>query len=92
MVSAGRLVAILAVMALVACGTVEQNSWTFGVAREDAMEIGRLIHASHPNCKIQAFTPHPERNEIYAYTNCKVFVASKVQRRWKLTDKQVIVL
>jgi len=47
MVSAGRLVAILAVMALVACGTVEQNSWTFGVAREDAMEIGRLIHASH---------------------------------------------
>ena len=92
MVSTGRLVGILAVVAFAACGTVEQNSWTFDVAREDAMEIGRLIHASHPNCKIQAFTSHPERNEIYAYTNCKVFVASKVQGRWKLTDKQVIVL
>jgi len=56
------------------------------------MEISRLIHESNPNCKIQAFTPHLEQNEIYAYTNCKVFVAKKAQGRWKLIKKEVIVL
>jgi len=82
----------LAAVVLVACGSVEQNSWTYDVAGEDAMEISRLIHASNPNCKIHAFTSHLERNEIYAYTNCKVFVARKVKGQWQLTDKQVIVL
>jgi hypothetical protein len=92
MVSAARFLACLAAAAFTSCGTVEQNSWTYGIAREDAMETSRLIHESNPNCKIQAFTPHLERNEIYAYTNCKVFVAKKAQGRWKLTKKEVIVL
>ena len=92
MLSVARFIVPLAAVALVACRSVEQNSSTFGVAREDATEISRLIQASNPNCKIHAFTPHLERNEIYAYTNCKVFVAKKAQGRWKLIKKDVIVL
>jgi hypothetical protein len=77
---------------LAACGTAEQNAWTFGIARDDAMEISRLIHAQDPSCKIYRFIPHPERGEIDIYTDCKPFIAHKVRGRWELKKGEIIVV
>jgi len=77
---------------LLACGTAEQNAWTFGIAREDAMEISRLIHVDYPKCKIYRFIPHPERGEIGVFTDCKPFVAHKVDGHWQLKKGEFIIV
>jgi hypothetical protein len=78
--------------AFVGCGTIEQNAWTFGVDPADATEISRLIHATHPNCKIYRFDKHPEWGGITADTDCKTFLARKTHGRWHLVDTEFITV
>ena len=87
-----RALTCLAVVMLTACGTAEQNAWTSGVSREDALEISRLIHTPYPTCKIYRFIRHDERGEIDIYTDCKPFIAHKVRGRWELKKGEIIVV
>jgi|ERR1700730_5074312 len=86
--------------ALVACGTVEENAWTVGIARADATEVSRLIHVSYPECKITQFAPYSDSPLTFlVYADCgdkkppalTLFMATKVQRGWKI-DKDVIIV
>ena len=75
---------------LIGCGTVENNAWTTGVAKEDAFEIRQIVQAAHPGCKIYAYQPY-DSDTIMCSTSCTTYRLHRTRHGWKLIGEAVIV-
>jgi len=77
--------AFIAAMLLVSCGTIEDNAWTSGIAREDAYAIRDVVQAVHPNCEIYSYNPDPNKvGYVYCYTSCETYLLHRTLTGWKI--------
>ena len=93
--SIARAIGCAVIAALfVGCGTIEQNAWTSGVAREDAYEIRDIVHAAHPDCHIYSYNLDPNHpNQIFCHTSCETYLLRRAARGWKIvTGVEVITV
>jgi hypothetical protein len=93
--SIARSIGCLACVALVVgCGTIEDNAWTRGVSREDAMAIRQIVLAAHPGCEIYSYLPDENRvGHIYCSTSCETYLLRRTSHGWKLvTGIEVITV
>jgi hypothetical protein len=74
---------------LAACGTVEDNARLTGIPPTDAYEISRIIHASHPTCKIYSYHPSV-LGGILVMADCGSWHAQRVNGHWQVTEAAII--
>jgi hypothetical protein len=71
------------------CATAEENSWTTGVPREDAIEISREIRASLGVHKIYSFFRWSD-GKIAVATDLGTYTATRVGHTWKFTEAVLV--
>ena len=83
----------LAAVVLTSCGSVENNAWTNGIARSDAYAIRDLVLTAHPGCRIDGYSPDPNRpGHIYCYTSCGIYLLYKTPHGWKLVPGERVIV
>jgi hypothetical protein len=90
-VSLARLLICLAAAVLTAgCGTIEDNAWTNGVPREEALEIKAALHTSHPKCdKIDSYYRN-ENGSVSISADCGTWNARRIHGHWEFTATVII--
>jgi hypothetical protein len=81
-----RLVpSLITAILLCGCGTLEDNAWTTGIAREDAYDIRDVVRAANPDCQIYGYSRDPSHaDRIYCYTSCKTYPLQRTRNGWKI--------
>jgi hypothetical protein len=86
MVSTVRFVACLAVVLLmVGCGTLEDNAWTSGVSREEALEFRQFIFATKGAHEVYGYARGYDGGIIIS-TDVGAWSGRKVHGKWVLTE------
>jgi hypothetical protein len=87
MVSAIRLVTSVLASAtlLTACGTLEDNAWTNGVSREEALDLRQFVVATKGAHEVYSYGRDYE-GDILISTDVGSWKAHRIGRKWVLTD------
>ena len=67
--------------ALTACGTLEDNAWTNGVPREEALDIRTAVCAQKGAHRVDGYERQPD-GSILIYTDVGNFAGHRVNGRW----------
>jgi hypothetical protein len=76
-----ELLVCIAAGLLFGCGTLEENAWTNGVSREDAVSIGSAVRAQKHAHSISRYERQPD-GSIIVYTDVGNYVGTHVDGRW----------
>ena len=66
---------------LTGCGTLEDNAWTNGVSREDALDIRRAVIAQKGAHTISGYERQPD-GSILVYTDVGDYAGHRVNGKW----------
>jgi hypothetical protein len=83
--SATQILGSLAAIALIGgCGTLEDNAWTTGVSREQALEIRTALTAQKHAHKVYQYQRQDDGSVIVS-TDVGSFQARRVRGKWDFT-------
>ena len=80
---------ILAGLLLVGCGTVEERAPFYGVSREDALQISRILREEKHVHKIQQYYGEDD-GSILALTDLGMFKAYRERGKWVVIEAIII--
>ena len=86
---AAGLTCIVAALLIVGCGTVEEAAPFYGVSREDAVQISRILREEKHVQKIQQYYGQ-EDGSILVSTNLGMFKAYRDRGKWVVIEAIII--
>ena len=89
MKSATGLIYVVAGLLLVGCGTVEERAPFYGVSREDALQISRILREAKHVQKIRQYY-RQEDGAILVLTDQGMFKAYKDRGKWVVIEAVII--
>jgi len=89
MKSAAGLAYIVVALFLVGCGTVEERAPFYGVSREDALQISRILREEKHVQKIQQYY-RQEDGSILVLTHQGTFKAYREHGKWVVVETVII--
>ena len=82
---AGLLCAAL----LSGCGTIENNAWTNGVSREDALDLSRAVRAQKHAHEIYSYLREADAS-VRVSTDVGTFDARRTGGRWVFSEVIIV--
>jgi hypothetical protein len=70
---------------LFGCGTLEDNAWTNGVSREEAISIGVAVRAQKHAHRISRYERNPD-GSITVWTDVGDYAGRRVDGRWSFQE------
>jgi hypothetical protein len=89
MKSATGLIYVVAGLLLVGCGTLEERAPFYGVSREDALQISRILREAKHVQKIRQYY-RQEDGAILVLTDQGMFKAYKDRGKWVVIEAVII--
>ncbi len=83
--SANKMLGALAAVALIsACGTLEDNAWTTGLSREEALEIRSAVFAQKHAHNVHQYQRQLD-GSVIVLTDVGSFQARRIRGKWVFT-------
>jgi hypothetical protein len=80
-----KTAALMGALMISACGAIEDNAWTNGVSRNEALELRSFI-ATHKGAHEFYSYGRQEDGGIIVSTDAGIWVAYRLGRGWKLVE------
>lgn len=81
---------MIAAILLVACGTLEDNAWTSGVSREDALGIKSALEAQKKANAIYSYSRDAD-GSILVQSDVGWFKAQRIHGKWMFRQVFIVV-